>query len=230
MVKKRNDADDPEVVIQSAIEQSENFLYKNGKKMLIALGAVTALVALIFGVKYLYIEPREEAASSMLYLAQIEFANEAYETALNGDVNMQGFLDVIDQYSSTASGNIAKHYAGICYLQLGDYNAAIDYLSQYSSVSGGTAADLVNAQNLGLIGDANMQLGNDSEAIKMYEKAVACSDNAFTAPYYLKKAGVVYLKGGNSDKALKAFEQIKYNYPASMEARDIDKYIAEISK
>lgn len=230
MANKRQDVDDPEVMIEEAIGQGENFIYRNGKKMLIALAVVTVIVASIFAVKYLYIAPQEEQASTMSYLAQISFATGDYETALNGGNNSTGFLDVIAQYGSTTSGNIANHYAGICYLQMGDYQKAITYLSAYSPVGGGAAAGIIDAQNVGLIGDASMQLGKDEEAIKMYEKAVKMSGNSLTAPYYLKKAALVYQKIGNKAKALDLFTKIKQEYPASMEVRDIDKYISQVAE
>lgn len=228
MVKKRQDVDDPEVMIEEAIGQGENFVYRNGKKMIIALACITVLVVAVFAVKYLYLEPQEEQASSMSYLAQIEFANGSYETALNGGGNSLGFLDVIAQYGSTKAGNIANHYAGICYMQLGEYENAIKYLSAYSPVGGGAAAEIIDAQNRGLVGDAKMQLGDDASAVKMYEQAVSISNNNLTAPYYIKKAALAYQKMGNGAKALELYTKIKQQFPSSMEARDIDKYIGQV--
>ena len=42
----------------------------------------------------------------------------------------------------------------------------------------------------------------------------------------LKKLGFVQMELGNNAAALKAFETIKSEYPASLEAQDIEKYIA----
>ena len=86
------------------------------------------------------------------------------------------------------------------------------------------------AQNCGLQGDAYAQLENYAEAVRMYEKAVDASDNSLSAPYYLKKAGGVYEKLGDYAKALAAYERISDDYPASMEARDIQKYIGRIQQ
>ena len=44
----------------------------------------------------------------------------------------------------------------------------------------------------------------------------------------LLKAGAVAEKLGQNDKALSYYEQIKDQYPQSMEAYDIDKYIGRI--
>ena len=52
--------------------------------------------------------------------------------ALNGDGNYLGFLDIAKDYKLTKSGNLAIYSAGICYLHLGNYQEAIDYLNKYS--------------------------------------------------------------------------------------------------
>ena len=53
------------------------------------------------------------------------------------------------------------------------------------------------------------------------------ADNVFAAEYLLKAAAVCE-ELGNSDKALKLYENIKENYPQSIEGYDIDKYISRI--
>ncbi len=230
MVNKRVDADDPEVMIETAIDQSEGFLYRNGKKLLIALGCVTVVVAIVFAYNNFVVAPKEADASTAGYLAQIAFTNGDFETALNGGDNSEGFLDVIDQYGSTPTGNVANHYAGICYMQLGDYQNALTYLSSYKAVGGAAAAEIIDAQNIGLQGDANVQLGNNEAAVALYTKAASTSKNALTAPYYLKKAAAVYNVLGQKAKALELYKQIKQDYPMSMEARDMDKEIANIEQ
>lgn len=70
-----------------------------------------------------------------------------------------------------------------------------------------------------------MQLGQASEALEYYEKALKHSDNEFTAPKFLYKAGVTALDLGEKDKALKYFQQIKDDYASSEEARTVDAFI-----
>jgi tetratricopeptide (TPR) repeat protein len=59
----------------------------------------------------------------------------------------------------------------------------------------------------------------------MYKKAVAQSDNSLTAPMYLKKMGLAYEALGNYTEAIAAYKTIEEQYPASMEGRDIAKFI-----
>ena len=235
MIQKhqKNQHEEPEQVIEQAIEKTEFFLFRNGKMLLIGLGVLFVVVALFFGIKYMYSVPREQKASALMFAAEQQFARDSFAMALNGyeaaDGHKAGFLEVIDRYGSTQVGNTANHYAGICYMKLGDYESALKYLSSYTAVKG-LAADLVNAQNFGLRGDAYVQLNNLTEAVKMYEKAVNGYTNDLTTPYYLKKLALIYEKQGDNAKALAAYERVKNEFFRSYEARDIDKYIGRLSQ
>ena len=113
MAKKENQQ---EAAVAEAVSKTEQFFQQNGKKVVIAL--VVVILAGVCG--YLYknfvIDSNAEKASEMIVEAQDRFAGENpdFALALNGDENGAGFLDVVEQYGSTAAGNIAKHYAGIC--------------------------------------------------------------------------------------------------------------------
>ena len=75
------------------------------------------------------------------------------------------------------------------------------------------------------IRDTYVHLEDYAKAAKAFENAAA-SGNEIIAPMSLKKLGFVQMELGNNKAALKAFESIKNDYPASAEAQDIDKYIA----
>ncbi|HOE94101.1 MAG TPA: tetratricopeptide repeat protein, partial [Candidatus Cryptobacteroides sp.] len=76
-------------------------------------------------------------------------------------------------------------------------------------------------------GDAYVGLENYDKAISCFKKAVAVSDNAFAATYLFKE-GLAHKALGNYAAALKCFKSIKNDYPQSIEAYDIDRYIAEV--
>lgn len=220
---KKNHTEAPEEAIQSALSRSEQFIEKNGKTLLTILIGVIVIVGGFF-LYGRYSSGRNEKASAMMFNAEQLFAIDSFEMALNGDGNTAGFVDVIGEFSATEQANVARHYAGICCLNLGKYDEAIKYFQEFSDVSG-ASGDIISAQNYGLTGDAYVQKGSLEEGVKMYEKAAAHSDNEFTAPYYLKKAGLVYQGLNKYAEALKTYEKIKNEYPATMDARDIDKYI-----
>lgn len=212
------------------MNKTEFFFEKNGKLMSYIFLGLLILAALIFGHRTLIVQPRAEKAAEMIAQAQARFEaeNPDYELALNGDANGAGFLDVIDQYGSTPSGNLAKHYAGICYLKSGDVEQAALYLAKFSPVKGLPGA-LINAQNYGLQGDVAVEQGNYAAAVKFYEKAVKAADNNMTAPLYLRKAGLAEKAQGNNERAAALFQRILDNYPSSMEAREAEKLLGSIN-
>lgn len=173
MVQNKPQAEkDPEVAIASAIGRVEAFIMRNSRSLLTALGVVIIVVGGFFGYKYLVAVPRMEKASAMMFAAEQQFAQDSFKLALNGDGNFAGFLQVIEKYGSTGTGNVARHYAGICYLRLGQYQEALDYLTQYKGSTDDVPSALLAAQNYGLRGDVYVQMGDYAEAAKSYEKAV----------------------------------------------------------
>lgn len=218
-----------EEALGSAMSKTELFLEQNASKVMYVLGALLLIAAVVFGYKKLISEPRMEKASEMMIQAQhlFEAATPDYEVALNGDENGAGFLDVIEQYGSTPAGNLAKHYAGMCYLRMGDLESAADYLAQYSTVKG-LAGAVINAQNYGLQGDVAVDMGNYSAAVKFYDKAVSAADNNYTAPMYLRKAALALKAEGKSAEAKAYLERIIKEYPASSDAREAEKLIGAL--
>lgn len=216
--------EDPEERVGNAIGRTEQFIYKNGKTLITILLVIVLLIGGYFAYTHLYQAGRADKASAAMFVAQQNLAQEMYEVALNGDGNQLGFLDVIAQYGPTPQGNLARHYAGECYVKLGDYDSALDYLTRYKEVKGVPAA-LVNAQNLGLRGDIYVQKGDLPKAIEMYSKAVKAGEDPLTSPYYLKKLGLACISANKAAEANEAFQRVLDEYPQSMEARDIEKYM-----
>lgn len=227
MAKKDNQKKDPEVKIENALGKTENWLIRNRKILLGILIAAVAVALIIFGYIHLYKNPRQLKASAASFVAEQYFARDYFDLALNGDGANDGFVQVAEQYHNTAAGNMASHYAGICYLRLGDYDKAMEYLDKYGKVKG-FSASIINAQNAGMKGDVYSQKGDYKNAAAMYEKAVKESDNILTVPMYLKKAGLVYEQLGDNAKALECYERISADYFNSLEGRNIDKYIGRV--
>ncbi|MBE6211180.1 MAG: tetratricopeptide repeat protein [Rikenellaceae bacterium] len=217
-----------EAAIGEAVSKTESFLENHSKAIVWGLVALFVVVGAVYGYRKLVVEPRAEKASELMAEAQYRFeqATPDYELALNGDENGAGFLDVIDQYGSTPAGNLAKHYAGVCYLKSGDLDTAAEYLAKFSPVKG-LPGEVVNAQNLGLQGDIAVDKGDYEAAVKFFAKAVKASDNIYTTPLYLRKQGLALQALGRNAEAVELFEQILADYPASMDAREAEKLIAE---
>ena len=92
-----------------AMNRTELFFEKNGRKLTYVFLGLLVLAALVYGYRALIVAPRAEKAAEMTAEAQSRFEaeNPDFELALQGDANGAGFLDVIEQYGSTRSMNVA---------------------------------------------------------------------------------------------------------------------------
>lgn len=220
--KNQKTADEFENV-EHALTSSEAFIEKYQKQILYGLGAVALVVIAVLAISNFYVNPRQNTAANEMYKSQAYFAVDSFRVALEGDgIESIGFEEISSEYSMTPSGNLAKAYAGICYYQLGDYEQAIKYLSQYDGDD-----QYFSVAAIGLIGDCYAELNEPKNAIKFFNKA-ADAENDILTPYFLKKAALVYELEGDKEKALKNFQSIKDDYPMSAEAQEVDKYIARL--
>ncbi len=214
-----------ELQIEEVLSKSELFFKNYGKRIIVILTLLVISVGGLFAYNSFVKQPANEEAINSAFVAQQYFAAGDMQTALDGDEENLGFAAIATKYSGTPIGNIANHYAGICYLNISDYKSAIASLQSYSHVEG-KASIIINAQNFGLIGDAYAQSKDNANAIAFYAKAYAI-DNSLTAPYYLKKAGLLKLATGDKAGAKVCFEQVKSDYSGSFEGRDIQKFIGQ---
>ena len=185
------------------------------------VGAIVGIIVLFKAYQNFYITPLEEEAQIEIYMAELYFQKDSFNLALNGDGQYPGFLDVADDYSATKIGKLANYYAGLCYLQTGDYENAIQYLEDFSSND-----IILSSLALGCIGDAYMELGDTENAIKAYEDAINNSNNEFTSPRYMMKLAMIFELNGDFKDALEIYNTIKIDFKDSKEASGIEKYIA----
>ncbi len=223
MAKKSKEAEKDEVIVdvEEVYSKTEDFINTNQNAIIGAIGVIVAVIVGFYAYNKVYLGPLEEEAHGQMFMAEQYFQKDSFELALNGDGNYLGFLDIADEYGSTSAGNLAHYYAGVCYLRTGDYETAIEELNDFNG-----AGEMLGAVALGATGDAYMELGEVAEALNYYEKAVAASENDFTTPVYLQKAGFAAEKGGNFDKAIDYYTQVKENFPTSNEGRNAEKFIA----
>ena len=209
-----------EAVVE-AVSKTEKFFNENGKLLSGILAAVIVVAAGIFcWYKFAY-QPAVVEAQGQMAVAEANFRTGDFELALNGDGNVLGFAQIIDEYGAKA-GKAVYFYAGVCELQLGNWDLAIKNLQAYNGKDA-----ILKARATACIGDAYVGLEEYGKALGYFEKAAAVADNMFAATYLLK-AGMVAEKLGENAKALGFYETIKNQYPQSMEGYDVEKYIGRI--
>lgn len=208
--------------VEQTLTRTEQYLEENYKPLLITLGVIVVLVGL-FWVAKIYLNKRNEEAQSQMYMAERYLEMDSLKLALNGDGNYLGFIDIASDYKFTTSGNLALYSAGICYLHLGQYQDAIDFLNKYSKKD-----KVIGSLAIGATGDAYVELGDLKTGVSKYIEAADFASNSFNTPIFLMKAGEIYEQDGNYTGALKVYQRIQDNYPESSEGLSIDKYIARV--
>lgn len=208
--------------VEQTLSNTEQYLEQNWKLLLSVLGVVVILVG-IFWLGRLWLNKKNDEAQSQMYQAQRWLEMDSLKLALNGDGNYLGFLDIVKNYKMTTAGNLAKYCAGICYLHLGDYQNAIDFLNKYSKKD-----KLIGSVAVGAIGDAYVETGDLDKGLAKYIEAADLAKNSFNTPLFLMKAGQIYEMEKKYPDALKMYERIQAEYPESTEGTSIDKYIARV--
>jgi TolA-binding protein len=209
--------------VENALSRTEQYIEENQKSLSIILIAIVVVVAGYLGYKKFYLEPANKEAQASMFMAENYFEQDSFLLALEGDGEEYGFLDIIDEFSVTKAANLAHYYAGVCYLRTGNFEDAIDHLEKFD------AEDIMVASiAMGLIGDCYLEMDEKEEAASFYLKAGARKKNSFTSPIFLKKAGLVLTDLQEYEKALKAFNTIKKDYPDTDEGKVVDKYITEV--
>lgn len=218
--------------IDPSLEGIQLFYEKNKKMITYVGGGLVVLIAAVLYYKMMYLPEKENEASNEIFWAQNYFEVDSFNIALKGGVTVMspdgqkqimGFEQIADKYSMTKSGSLANYCAGICYLRTGKFEQAIEFLQKYSGDD-----EMIAPIAVGAIGDANMELNKVDEAIKFYLKAAEKSNNNFTTPFYLKKAGFAYEQKSNFSEALALYERIQKEYSKSNEGKEIERDIAKV--
>lgn len=206
------------------IAASKSFFEKYQKQIVYGVGSILTIIIAALLINQFYITPRNEKANVALFPAEQLFRAGQYDKALNGEGETLGFLAVADKYGCTKAGNIARLYAGICYVETEKYQEAIDILQDFD----GCDDEMISPSSLGLLANCYAQLNQTEKALEFFLKAAKVADNNLLSPIYLIQAGKLYESKGENDKALDCYNQIKEKYQLSLQYGEIEKYIEHI--
>lgn len=215
--------------LDEGASKTEEWVSKNQNYILGIIGIVAVGVLGYLAYNQFVLAPKEANAANEMYYPQQYFdqalnstteQDSLFTLALEGAEGKYGFLDIIEEYSGTKAANLATYSAGMSYLNMNNYQEAIDHLEDFSSDDA-----ILGALAKGGLGDAFMQLNQPNEALGYYEAAIAHDTNEFTTPRFLYKAGLTALELGDNTKALDFFGKIKESYPDSEQGRTVDAFI-----
>ncbi len=215
--------------LDETASKSEQWIEKNSKPLFFALVAVVVIFLAYLGYNKYIVEPNETEASNELafprkYFDEAATAGSGIDSLLNlgleGADGKYGFLDIAESFSNTDAGNLANYYAGVSYLQLKQYDKAIEFLGKFDSDD-----EMLAPVALGAMGDAFSDIDQLEDASTYYEQAANKKANEFTTPLFLFKAAQTAMDLKKYSKAESLFSQIKENYATSDQGKDIEKFI-----
>jgi tetratricopeptide (TPR) repeat protein len=209
---------------EKVVDSARDFWAKNNKVITYVIAGLVVVIGGYFVYNNYFKGPQETKAAEAIWKAEDYFRQDSLNLALNGDGVNPGFLKTISKHSGTKAGNLAKFYAGACYLKLGDFNNAVKYLKDFS-----TDQVEVKLRATGLLGDAYSELGKKQEAIDNYKKAgTLFEEDDINSPEYLFRAAMLNQELGKSKDAIELLHMIKDKYPTSQRAFEADKYLGKL--
>lgn len=208
--------------VEVALTRTEQFIEKYQKTIVTGALIILAVIALGWIVSTQFLAPKKAEAQAKMFDAQYYFEADSFALALNGDGLAMGFLDIIDEYGSTPAGKLAQYYAGVCQLNLGEFENAKASFKAFSSND-----EILSTMAAGLVGDAEVELGNKEAAAAAYRKA-ANGKCEVTAPIFLMKLGALYATMGKPAEARAAFAEVKDLYPTCPQATEAEKEMLSI--
>lgn len=214
-------ADSSEIMIAKA----KDFWVRYSKIISITCVVVVLGVGGYFIYKNYFQKPNEEKAVDAMFKAEEYYRMDSVNLALKGDGQYLGFLKVIEKYGGTDAGNLARFYAGSCYLKLDDNQNAIKYLKKFS-----TSSKPVQARAYKLLGDAYADMGKNADALDYYKKSARhfeddktnSAEALFMAAYLADRV----LK--NQKEAIELYKELKEKFPQTPQGFDADKYLAQL--
>lgn len=187
--------------------------------------------------KYMFKVPAQEKADKVVFVTQQYFSEFTGATdsskillatrVLNGDGRNPGALRIINEYSGSPAANLCEYYAGACYLQLGQFAKSIKYLKDFDA----NGADQIKSRAFGMMGDASAELNKNDDALDYYKKAANVNEkDTYTSSEFLFRAALFAQSIGKQKEAIDLFKKIKFDYPLTEKAADVDRYLAKLGQ
>lgn len=160
---------------------------------------VIGIVVYIFAIRQPGIEKANNAIADADLIAL---------TQGNDSLALQAYEQVANDYGYDA-GNRAKLQSAIILYRQGEYQKALDYVSDYSA-----SDNILGSLALGLKGDCLVNLDKNSDAIHAFDKAISKADkNPQLVPYFMGKKATVLSAEGDYKKGAEVYKEIETKYP-----------------
>jgi tetratricopeptide (TPR) repeat protein len=200
--------------------------YDENKKRISTVGGILLVVVLGLWFYSNNMRANNERATTGLARVYSFYDNGQYIIAINGmpEKNIAGLQSIVDNYGSTNAGNLAKFYLASAYYNTQEFDKALKYFDDFS----GSNSLLTNSALAGM-GACYEAKGDFKKAAENYEKAALKNTDDPNAADNLMSAARNFGRSGEKERAIELLKRVKRDYPTSTAARDVDRYIAEVS-
>ena len=210
---------------EEVIAKAKDFWTRFSKPIIGVGGVLLLLVGGYYVYQNFFEKPKEEKAAEAMFKAEEYYRLDSVNLALNGDGQYAGFLRIISKYGGTDAANLARFYAGSCYLKLDDNVNAIKHLKEFS-----TDAKQIQQRAYKLLGDAHADMGKNADALDYYKKAAHYfeEDQANSAEALFMAAYLSDRVLKNQKEAIDLFKELKEKYPQTQQGMEADTYLAQL--
>jgi len=210
-------------LLQSYAKVQQTY-FENKNTIIGAAVAVILAIALSIGYYY-YSQTQENRAQELMGVAETYFLNGDYETALTGSEQefTVGFEQIINNYSGTKAGNLARYYAAVCEYRLGNTEAALQYIRDFDVTDG-----IMGVAPLSFKAVLLTENGNHLEAAETYVQAAELDENDATTPYNYLEAANAFNDGGDTDQARTYARKVVDEYPNSQQVADAQRLLGRL--
>jgi tetratricopeptide (TPR) repeat protein len=205
--------------------QTETWVLDN-QKLLAYIGAgIVAIVLVIFVWTDRAQTMESEAATRLAGMLPVYDGGDMQQ-AIDGlpAQGKFGLQSIVDEYGSTESGNLAKLYLGNALLSQGKAEEALEV---YGDISGSTR--LLESSVFAAEGAAYESMRQHEDAARSFERSVSADPTNPLCPDRLIQAAANFSKAGEGERALEVLKTLKKQYPQSVGAREVERYMAEFA-
>lgn len=217
--------------LDTSAGKAEAWVARNQNYILTTISAIVVIVLAYLAYLNYVAKPLNEESTNAIAQAQTYFKegledptiqDSLFTLALEGDGVAPGFIEILNEYGSSDTAQLATYNAGMIYFQLGQFDKAISFLEKFTSED-----PILGALALGGIGDSFVELNQLKDALGYYKKAASFSDNDITTPRFLLKGAQVALSLNDNKAALALLQNLKQDFGSSNEATNVEVLLAQ---